>query len=132
VQAMVRCIISITGGMFENVVRRKEYNLGVPENLAESRPLEPDTCNQVVGKVDGVIKILHRLRCYNLLLFQRTLVRRNNSKFMRLVYEVFYDTIKIGINKKSSFCAQSSTPFPLLVKKNLKYSAVYFAAVISF
>jgi len=29
--------------------------LGVPEVLAESKPLEPDTCNQVVGKVSGIV-----------------------------------------------------------------------------
>ena len=30
----------------------------------------------------------------NLPLFQRTLVRRNNGKFTRLAYEVFYNSIR--------------------------------------
>ena len=47
---------------------------------------------------DGIVKILHLLRCApvrkyslgtNFVLFQRTLVSRNNTKFQYLAYEAF-------------------------------------------
>jgi hypothetical protein len=45
---------------------------------------------QVSATVDGVVKILHLLRCHKVLSLRRTLVRRNDKTFARLSYEVFY------------------------------------------